>query len=611
MCGIAGYIGEKVFSKDIIKNTLNKMSKRGPDSQNYFYFKNKNGDNIYLLSSRLNIVNQNSNSDQPFKINDYIIVYNGEIYNLSELRKRLKVLGIRLRTTSDTEIILQYFIHYGEKCLKFLEGMWSFVIYNKKTDKIFFSRDRFGEKPLFYYKNTKDFYFGSEIKFIESLSDKKIKVNSEHLVDYLNLGYKSLNKYNETYFENIKEYPKKTFSFFKIGKKINFNQYWELNYKENTQMTEAEAIKIVRTKIIKSVEKRLHANVPVGICLSGGVDSSIIASVAKKILNKKIHTFSIINNDIRYNEKNNIQKIIKDLKVKNNLVYLKRDKNLNKLENLIDYRAAPIATVNYYNHSLMLENMKKNKIKVSILGTAADEIFGGYYDHFLLHLHSLYRNNLDIFKTQKFFFNKYTKELIRNPLLKNPYKYINSPNSRSHIFDEQNKINKFLLKKSKKSFKENKFTKDLFRNRMLNELNNEITPIILNEDDLNSMNFSIENRNPYLDSELVKFAFTIPSKFLIKDGYNKYILRQAFKDIVKTDIILDRKKVGFNSSIDDVFNLKNKNIRNQILDKSSPIFDFVDYDKIKKLFNKTKYENYLSKFIFSFINANIFLKKFY
>ena len=221
------------------------------------------------------------------------------------------------------------------------------------------------------------------------------------------------------------------------------------------------------------------------------------------------------------------------------------------------------------------------------------------------------KKNNKLFNSQKLFFNKFAKNFIRNPLLKDPYKYIKNPKSREHIFDEYKKLGEFLISKSNKKFSEIKFTNDLLRNRMLNELNIETTPVILNEDDLNSMNYSIENRSPYLDSKLVEFAYTLPSNLLLKNGYNKYLLRQAFKDVVCKKVILNKKKIGFNSSINDIFDLENKYISKQILNKNSPIFEFVKYEKFKEIINQKKYENYLSKFIFSFINTNIFLQKFY
>ena len=612
MCGIAGFIGKKNFSEKQIKKTLKLMYNRGPDNQDFFYFRNKVGNNVYLLASRLSIVNQSKDSNQPLRIDNNIIIFNGEIYNILELRQKLKKLGVTIKTSSDTEIILRLYNLYGENCLKHMEGMWSFVIYNTKSNKIFMSRDRFGEKPFLYFTDGNDLYFGSEFKFIQSLHEKKINVNLKQVTNYLNLGYKSLYKFSEGFFERVKEFPKSSYAYYETGKKLNFKSYWNINYKEDKDLTEHRAIRLTKEKLIDSLEKRINTKVPVGLCLSGGIDSVVLAYIVKKIFNKKIQTYSIVDRDTRYSEKNQIDKVVKDLQLDNKQIVVKKSNSLDKLDDLISYKSSPISTVNYFNHSLMMDKMKKDGIKVSLLGTAADEIFGGYYDHYLLQIASLYQNQKkDLLKLQVEDFNKFTSKYIRNNELQNPYKYIKNPNSRNHIFDERIVINKFLYHPSKRRFFEKKYCSDILRNRMLNELNCETTPVILNEDDLNSMNVSIENRSPFLDSNLVKFANTIPTEFLIKNGYNKYILREAFKGIVHKDILKERRKIGFNSSINDVFNLENKNILNQIMDKKSPIFDLVDYSKMKKILKIKKYPNYLSKFVFNFINANLFLKKFY
>ena len=164
----------------------------------------------------------------------------------------------------------------------------------------------------------------------------------------------------------------------------------------------------------------------------------------------------------------------------------------------------------------------------------------------------------------------------------------------------------FLVKNNTK-FKEKKFSDDLFRNRMLNELFYETTPVILNEDDLNSMNYSIENRSPYLDRNLVEFVYSLPTSYLIKKGYSKYLLREAFKGILNEKIRLDRKKVGFNSSVDSIFNTENKKIKNFLFDEKSEIYNIVDRNKFIELFQIKSKPNYISKFIFNFINAKIFL----
>ena len=605
MCGIAGYFGKKDFSKKKIDNILDIMKSRGPNFQDHFRYKNKKGLNINLLSSRLSIIDLNTKSNQPFIIENFVMVYNGEIYNYIELRKKLEEKGIKFYTKSDTEVVLRYFIFYGEKCLDYFEGMWSLAIYNKKTNKIFLSRDRFGEKP-FHILNTSDgFYFGSEINYIKSLYSEKIEINRNHLLNYLTLGYKSLYKYDENFYKYIKQIPHSSYIYSNVGEDFKVKKYWKLNLQQNDEINIKDAIKTVKEKVIDSVGLRLRSDVPVALCLSGGIDSSVIAAVAVKIFNKDVKTFSIIDEDSRYSEKENILRNIKDLKCEHEFVQLKKDNNLDRLADLIKYRSAPVATISYYNHSLMLEKMNNQGFKVGLLGTAADEIFSGYYDHYLLHLHAI--RNEKFYKREKNNFLKYIQKYIRNDLLQDPEKYTKNKLSREHIFDESKILKTLFLLKNNTKFKEKKFSEDLFRNRMLNELFFETTPVILNEDDLNSMNYSIENRSPYLDKNLVEFVYSLPSSFLIKKGYSKYLLREAFKGVLNEEIRLDRKKVGFNSSIDSIFNTENKKIKNFIFDEKSEIYDMVDRRKLIELFKTKSKPNYLSKFLFNFINAKIFL----
>lgn len=605
MCGIAGYLGKRNFSKKKISNILKIMKSRGPNFQDYFRYKNKKGSNINLFSSRLSIIDLNSKSNQPFIIENFVMVYNGEIYNYLELRKKLEAKGIKFFTKSDTEVVLRYFMLYEEKCLDYFEGMWSIAIYNKKTNKIFLSRDRFGEKPFHILKTNDGIYFGSEINYIKNLYSETIEINKKHLQNYLMLGYKSLYKYDENFYKDISQIPNSSYVYVNVGEDFKIKKYWRLDLKQNNKININNAIKTTKEKVIESVGLRLRSDVPVALCLSGGIDSSVIAAVAVKIFKKDIKTFSIIDEDSRYSEKKNILRNIKDLKCEHEFVRLKKDNNLDKLANLIKYRSAPVATISYYNHSLMLEKMNEQGFKVGLLGTAADEIFSGYYDHYLLHLYSI--RNQKFFKREKNYFLNHIQKYIRNDLLKDPKKYIKNKLSREHVFDESKVLKSLFLVKNNTKFKEKKFSDDLFRNRMLNELFYETTPVILNEDDLNSMNYSIENRSPYLDRNLVEFVYSLPTSYLIKKGYSKYLLREAFKGILNEKIRLDRKKVGFNSSVDSIFNTENKKIKNFLFDEKSEIYNIVDRNKFIELFQIKSKPNYISKFIFNFINAKIFL----
>ena len=203
MCGFAGYLGRKKISKRLIQKTLKFMKNRGPDNQSYKLYRVFDL-NLYMLHSRLNIIDINKRSNQPYVFNDHAIIFNGEIYNYLELKQDLIRKGVKFSTNSDTEVLLKSYLFYGLKFLQKLEGMWSFVILNKKSDQVLISRDRFGEKPLYYTFEKNELFFGSEIKFIKSLSNKKFKIDDRHLFKYLFLGYKSIKKNYDTYFEKIK-----------------------------------------------------------------------------------------------------------------------------------------------------------------------------------------------------------------------------------------------------------------------------------------------------------------------------------------------------------------------------------------------------------------------
>ena len=202
MCGIAGYFGNKPLDKTNIKSCLDLMKKRGPDNSDFFYQK-YNKLNVYLLHSRLSIIDLKEQSNQPFEDEGYIVVFNGEIYNYLELKKKLQNLGHNFKTLSDTEVLLKSYIQYGEKCVDHFNGMWAFVILDKKKGSLFISRDRFGEKPLYFYKNDKEFFFGSEIKFIKKLINQKLEINKKKIFRSLNLGYRAVHQSQETYFNSI------------------------------------------------------------------------------------------------------------------------------------------------------------------------------------------------------------------------------------------------------------------------------------------------------------------------------------------------------------------------------------------------------------------------
>lgn len=606
MCGIAGYFGKSLISKNIINKTLKNMKERGPDFSNYFSRSHTNNLFIYLLHSRLSIIDLHPRSNQPLVIGDDIIIFNGEIYNYIELKKDLMDKKINLLTNSDTEILLQYYKIYGEKCVNYFEGMWSFAIYNTKKQRLFLSRDRFGEKPLYFYSNKNGIFFGSEIKYIINLSNQKFEPNISKVNKFLSLGYKSLFKEKDTFFIDIKQLQSSENLLCANNFLPKIKKYWFPKIKTNYKMTIDEAIENTRKLLINSIKLRMRSDVPLAFCLSGGVDSTALASIAVKELNCKIKTFSIIDSDDRYNEMDNIKAIVSDLNCDSEIIEPSKSNFIDNLKNLIQYHKAPVATITYYIHSLLASSINKSGYKVSISGTAADEIFTGYYDHFLLHLYSTKKNNT--FKENLKYWKKFISGFVRNEKLKDPNLYIKNFKYRDHIYDESNEISNYLLNPYPDNFEEKTFTKNLFSNRRLNELFHEITPLILNQEDLNSMKYSIENRSPFLDRNLFEHAFSIPEPMLIQKGYGKYILRESLKGILNDKIRLDRQKKGFNASINSLLNFDDKETMDYLLNPNSPIFNLVNLKKFEKLLKNEHIPNYKSKFIFSFLSAKIFLE---
>jgi asparagine synthase (glutamine-hydrolysing) len=607
MCGIAGYFCKSQVGDSRIHKTLNLMRNRGPDNQDFRVFRTSGEEKfVGLLHSRLSIIDLDSRSNQPFTIGTHTIIFNGEIYNYLELRDALHKRGISLNTSSDTEVLLHYFRIYGKKCVDFLEGMWAFAVYDSENETLFLSRDRFAEKPLYYYEDNRGFYFGSEIKFLKCLSGKSFSVNYRHLMRHMAHGYKALYKSKETYFEDVRELRYAENLTLSSKKRSNIKRYWSPNFKIDDQMTQKDAINGAKAVLLNSVKIRLRADVPIAFCLSGGVDSAGIASIAAKEFNAKITTFSIIDKDERYNEKDNIMSTVEDLGCDYHLISAEQNNPLERLRDLIEYHDAPIATISYFVHSMISEAVHQGGFRVSFSGTSADELFTGYYDHFILHLNEM-RSEED-YPLYLQDWTDHVGRFVRNPDLKNPNLYHQDPHFRAHIFDASDELKGFFLKPFIEDFVEENFTDSLLRNRMLNELFHEATPVILHEDDLNSMYYSVENRSPYLDRNLLGFVNSIPSRHLIKNGYGKYILRKALKGTLNEQVRLDRRKKGFNASINSIVKLDQQETRDYLLDPSARIFEIIDRKQIISLIDKFPIPNHLSKFIFNFINARIFLE---
>ncbi|MDO8675166.1 MAG: asparagine synthase (glutamine-hydrolyzing) [Candidatus Omnitrophota bacterium] len=605
MCGIAGYIGRRKIAPGTLQQTLGAMDHRGPDHQAHVHFDAGNN-HIHFLHSRLSIIDLDERANQPFSLGDYTIIFNGEIYNYVELKKDLSAKKIAFRTESDTEVLLQYYIFYGDKCVDHFEGMWAFAIYDKRLNKVFCSRDRFAEKPLYYFETPDGFYFGSEIKFLKLLSGRSFKVNQRHLLRYLINGYKSLYKVQETYFEGVKELSYATNLCVDADLKKTFHRYWQPKIQPTT-MSLQEAINGTRRRLLESMKIRLRSDVPLAFCLSGGVDSAAIASIARKIFNYDVATFSIIDEDPRYNELANIQATVEDLKCPNTLIHISRQGAVERLKKSVAYHDGPLSTISYYVHSFLSEAIAAKGYKVACSGTGADELFTGYYDHFNLYLQEM--RHSPQYPEHLGHWQEHIQSFIRNPYLKDAELYADPVKARAHIHAEQDLFKDFLHTEFNEEMKEAQYCGSILRNRMLNEMFHDVVPVILHEDDLNSMFYSVENRSPYLDTKLFDLAMSIPIECLIQKGFGKYILREAVKGMLNDKVRLDRQKKGFNASINSIIDFNDPKSREYLLE-DSPVFKIVKREKIKALMdqNKGAFANHDSKFLFNFINTKIFVE---
>jgi len=605
MCGIAGCIIDKKLPETIISNLLNLMKKRGPDAQKYkiFNFANKY---LYLFHSRLSIIDVDSRSHQPFSINGYHLIFNGEIYNYLEIKEKY-LDDVIFETDSDTEVLLQLYIKYPNSFEDKLEGMWSLVIYDEKKNHIYFSRDRFGEKPLYYYFNSNILYFGSEIKFIKTLVDFNLKINNETIKRFLIYGYKSIHKSEKnSFYEDIKILKPSSSMIINRDLKINYNKHWSISNKENN-FSISENIERVKELLTQSVKLRLRSDVPLAFNLSGGIDSNSIIALAKYLGHDDLHTFSVIDDDERYNEIKNINLTIGRYKTNHTNVNISDYLNFNTLEDLIEAHDQPISTINYFAHSILQQKINQSGFKVSLSGTAADELFAGYWDH---HLFYLYEENGT--SSYKFSLNNWKNFIlpnIENPFLKNPNLLLDKGlDFRGHIYLNSDHYKGLLNDQYEENLFDQKYNfKSPLKNRMLNELFHEITPICLQNEDINSMLYSVENRSPFLDKNLVEFTYSIPTKFYIQNGFSKFILRESMKGLINDEIRLDRRKRGFNCSISSLF--KDKDLSKKFLNKDSPIYEIFNKKKIIEYFDLGNFSNnYDKKFIFNFINCKIFME---
>ena len=608
MCGIAGYAGPEEIADERLERCLELMRRRGPDAAGRRHWRTPDGRNAYLLNTRLAILDLDERANQPFDRGGLHLTYNGEVYNYVELRKRLAERGTPFHTASDTEVVLAAIAEDGWAAVDTFEGMWALAVYDESDGSLTLSRDRFGEKPLYLLRENGGLYFGSEPKLIATLRGRPLPIDRQQLRRYLVNGYKALYKSSATFFEGLTELPPASLLRIGPGGEEDWTVYWRPRFDPSEEMSYEEAVGGVRERLARAVEIRLRADVPLAFCMSGGVDSTALISVAKRLCGYDVHGFTIENTDARYDERESVERSVADLGIRHTSVPLETEGFLEGLRELVRYHDAPVCTISYFVQWRLMEEIARAGYKVSVSGTAADELFSGYYDHHLAYLYEVRRDEA-LHAEALAAWERDVRPLVRNPHLGNPNLFVRDPEFRDHIYLDADALAACLTAPWGEPFAEKRYAPDLLRNRMLNELLHETVPVILHEDDVNAMYFSVENRSPYLDRALTEFAYRIPTRHLVRDGAAKAVLRDAVRGIAPAHVLDSRRKVGFNAPIESLLDGSDPSVR-EVLLGDSPVYELVRRDAVEQLLDERELPNSRSKFLFNVLSAKFFLEEF-
>lgn len=547
MCGFFGVFHKKKVKKNLNKfnEAANLISHRGPDDSRYVEF-----NQLQVKFFRLSILDLSKNGMQPMlsENNRYIMVFNGEIYNANILKKKL--FRRRLKSSSDTEVLFNLLILQGEKALQDIEGMFSFIFFDKKKQKIIFCRDRFGIKPLYYFEDNNQIIFSSEMKPI--LKYKNINSINKNIV--LNFFLKgSMDHSDKNFFNKIKSVLPGHYLVFDKLKNRNIC-YWHIgeNKKKTKNFSEKALIKKIQNKFIDSVDKHLISDRNIGLFLSGGTDSTALAHLISKKINYKLNTYTYgFANDKTYSEYSIAENTAKNLNISNTAIDIRPRDITDNMEKLVNILESPFTSIRIFGIYKLYELAKKDGLKVIIEGDGGDELFGGYDYNFLFYALDLAEKNKNLNKFSELIFKfidlKNKKRSFEKTLMNFliTLTFQNGSTSDGTPYIESSNFNKnFLSKYIDESFYMQKKVKTLnnLQNSQLLDIYKLKLPRSLKYKDKISMNFGIESRIPFLDHKLASFAFNIPNEYKIKNFNTRYIFKKSINGLIKEKSIFKKTK---------------------------------------------------------------------
>jgi len=559
VCGITGILTKSHKSPDlsILKRMADKISHRGPDDEGH-YIDNRVG----FYHKRLSIIDI-KNGRQPMTSGALTIVFNGEIYNYIELRESLTKLGYKFKTDSDTEVILKMYEEYGKRCVELLNGMFAFVIYNKRRSGIFIARDHFGIKPLYYYSDKEQFIFGSEIKAVIEHPSVKAVPDYDSMNEYLTFQFVLGDK---TLFNSIRKVLPGHYMTVNLNT-MQFNQvkYWEPDFHLDQDHTKRYFVNELKRLLDDTIKIQLRSDVPVGTYLSGGMDSSIVTLIAARYLDN-LQTFTGAFKESKdFDETEYAGKVAKKAKAKIHTIYPTASDFTELLPKLIYHLDEPVAGPGSFPQ-FMVSRLAKQNVTVALGGQGGDEIFGGYVRYMVAYFEQAIKGA--ILET-----NEEGEHIVSlSSIIPNlPYihKYIPMLREfwRKGAFEEMDRRYFHLLDRSGASMdyftgdfirdfnKEKVFGRfqEIFNDPDTKSYYNKMThfdmfgslPGLLQVEDRVSMAASLESRVPLLDRRIVDLISHIPAAMKFKGGEMKHLLKKAVKDILPPSIFNRKDKMGF------------------------------------------------------------------
>ncbi len=526
------------------------LSHRGPDGEAQWI--NDEGNTGFAMR-RLAILDLSNAGNQPMHYQHCTLVFNGEIYNYVELKKTLQQKGYTFKGESDTEVLAAMYACYGKECLQYLDGMFAFAVWDQKEKYFFAARDRFGEKPFFYSFGNDQLLFASEMKALWSAGSEKT-VNRKMLFNFLSIGYTdNPNDTSETFYEHIYKLPPAHFLCYKPGEdELSIERYWDIELDTVSPLTdENEIIAQFREMMKASVMRRLRSDVAVGTSLSGGVDSASIAALCESI-NSTNFTHKCFTATFPGYEKDESEKaaeVVKAFGLEAFQVTPDSIELIESMEKLMFHHEEPFGSASIFMQFKVYELAAKNQVKVLLDGQGADEILAGYHKYYKWYWQELFSKR-KLYKSGEVTAAR-KNNVDENFGLKNVMASL-FPDFATVFLERRYLLNALQHEGLTKEFVKLQSREAYYTTPTVSGLNGILyfnTIIhgleeLLRYADRNSMAHSREVRLPFLDHKLVEFIFSLPSKYKIRNGWTKWILRQSMTELPK-QIAWQQNKIGF------------------------------------------------------------------